>query len=138
VDEPPFLNARVYAIADKYFIQGLKVLSKKKFRKSLELRKDSKTISNAVRIVYTSTPDADRGLRSVITDIVKECGNSLLENEDFKTMLTAVPEFALDLLYRVWEERFCQECGRRINRQTDNGDFSFQGWGRQPCISCGY
>jgi hypothetical protein len=60
------LNARVYAIADKYGTRGLKSLAQHKFEVRLHEIDLETDVFAVINEVYSSTPDSDRGLRDLI------------------------------------------------------------------------
>ena len=59
-------DARMYTIADKYQITGLKALVTEKFRSACEHHWDKQTFSAAAHIVYESTLGVDKGLWNVV------------------------------------------------------------------------
>ncbi|KFH47036.1 hypothetical protein ACRE_021350 [Hapsidospora chrysogenum ATCC 11550] len=84
------IYARIYSLGEKYGIRELKNLSLSEFQKEVEYRWDEEDFIDAVKEVFTSTVDGDRGLRDVIVqaivdhpdlldkdqlqDVVKSCG----------------------------------------------------------------
>ncbi|KAF2858025.1 hypothetical protein K470DRAFT_222206, partial [Piedraia hortae CBS 480.64] len=70
-NRPPklLLHVRVYALAEKYDIPGLKELARSKFEISLACHYDSPEVPEAIEEVYCSTIDSDRGLRDVIVQL---------------------------------------------------------------------
>ena len=60
------MNARMYEIAERYGVIGLKDLAKYKFGVSCDLFWDNDTFTSTIDYVYSSTIDTDQGLRSVI------------------------------------------------------------------------
>ncbi|KAH9861707.1 hypothetical protein J1614_011460 [Plenodomus biglobosus] len=59
-------HAKVYAIAEKYGIIGLKALSRQKFADQIDLHISSPEFPEACQEAYESTYHTDRGLRDVI------------------------------------------------------------------------
>ncbi|CBY02090.1 hypothetical protein IAQ61_006678 [Plenodomus lingam] len=59
-------HAKVYAIAEKYGITGLKALSRQKFADQIDLHMSSPDFAEACQEAYESTYHTDRGLRDVI------------------------------------------------------------------------
>ncbi|KAK1948716.1 hypothetical protein LY78DRAFT_622784, partial [Colletotrichum sublineola] len=64
-----FLHAKVYAIAEKYVIGGLKDLAVSKFRTAAETTWDAGDFLDAASVAYTSTIETDWGLRDVILEV---------------------------------------------------------------------
>lgn len=60
------LHAQVYALAEKYAIEGLKSVALEKFKKDAESNWSSQVFLDAAKIVYTSTVGSDRGLRDIV------------------------------------------------------------------------
>lgn len=59
-------HAKVYAIAEKYGIAGLKTLARKKFAHQIELHIASDELPEACQEAYETTVDTDRGLRDIV------------------------------------------------------------------------
>jgi len=66
IDNDLVTHARVYAVADKYGIPGLKALAQKKFETQTAARWDDYDFLDAMEEVYTTTAESDRGLRNVV------------------------------------------------------------------------
>ncbi|KAI9809482.1 MAG: hypothetical protein M1826_003896, partial [Phylliscum demangeonii] len=92
------VHARMYAIADKYQIPGLKDLSKRKFSTTVTDKWNNESFSHAVRVVYNSTPQNDRGLRDVVARIGREHIHALRDRGEFKCVLREVNDFTLNVL----------------------------------------
>jgi hypothetical protein len=60
------LHAKVYALGEKYSIPALKEASLQKFEECAQTSWKSSSFRDAVKIVFTSTPDHDKGLRDVV------------------------------------------------------------------------
>ncbi|KAM0807592.1 putative BTB domain-containing protein [Seiridium cardinale] len=96
------INARVFALADKYQISGLQCLSVEKYCRALEQANDMALFLGTVPDVFTLTPDTVRGLRQVAIKFArKHLGNSLgiSEIKDlYDETIREAPEFTKDLL----------------------------------------
>lgn len=64
------LNARVYAVAEKYDIQGLKDVARLKFSTRLKRTSTEKQLLSIIEEVYISTQEKDRGLRDPLVDVI--------------------------------------------------------------------
>ena len=62
------IHAKVYALAEKYTIEGLKSLALKKFKTDLDLHWASADFLKAAKEVYTSTIPKDRPMRDVVVE----------------------------------------------------------------------
>jgi len=60
------LHAKMYEIADKYDVSGLKILSREKFSRLCIKYWDHHLFPIAVEYALSSTPDQDQGLREVL------------------------------------------------------------------------
>ncbi|KAK2005336.1 hypothetical protein LZ32DRAFT_546275 [Colletotrichum eremochloae] len=92
-----FLHAKVYAIAEKYVIGGLKDLAVAKFRTAAETTWDAGDFLDAASEAYTSTIDTDRGLRDVILEVFAQ-HDDLLDRDEAKSLVKRQGSLAYDLL----------------------------------------
>ncbi|CCF35582.1 BTB/POZ domain-containing protein, partial [Colletotrichum higginsianum] len=92
-----FLHAKVYAIAEKYAIGGLKDLAVTKFRTTAKTVWDAGDFLDAASEAYTSTIDTDRGLRDVILGVFAE-HVALLDHDEAKSLVKRLGSLAFDLL----------------------------------------
>ncbi|CAI6302774.1 unnamed protein product [Periconia digitata] len=60
------IHAKLYEIADKYDIQGLKELVTEKFEEACTLSWNTKSFPLAAHHAFVSTPESDKGLRDII------------------------------------------------------------------------
>lgn len=91
-------NARVYSMADKYIIPGLKELAKKKFKilaSSAGLILDHPSIIDEV---YDTTPSEDRGLRDIVTNLCAPHVQEIVHSNGWSTTAQMHVEFTFDLL----------------------------------------
>lgn len=90
-------NARVYSMADKYIIPGLKELAKTKFKilASAGLILDHPSIINEV---YDTTPSEDRGLRDIVTNLCAPYVQKIVHSKGWSTTAQMHVEFTFDLL----------------------------------------
>ena len=95
----PVIHARVYALAEKYDVRGLKALAQEKFELSLSHTLDESTFVKAAEEAYTSTIDSDRGLRDVVLQKFRQ-RPELATKPDVQRMAQSVSCLAFDL-YRM-------------------------------------
>ena len=90
-------NVRVYAIADKYDIPGLKEKAITKFKKlaRVHLLMEFPCI---ICEIYDNTPANDRGLRDVMTDICAQNVRKIFDRADWSAVVQMRVEFTFDLL----------------------------------------
>ncbi|KAF1915881.1 hypothetical protein BDU57DRAFT_209653 [Ampelomyces quisqualis] len=89
-------HARVYAIAEKYGITGLKMLARQKFARDLEVHIDSPDFPEACQEVYDSTFHTDRGLRDVIIQAFR-ANPKLSLRQDVELAVRETPGLAFEL-----------------------------------------
>ncbi|KAL5114352.1 hypothetical protein ACEQ8H_007742 [Pleosporales sp. CAS-2024a] len=104
-------HAKVYAIAEKYGVAGLKVLARQKFSQELDLHLDSPDFPEACQEVYESTFHTDRGLRDVVIQAFRS-NPGLSLRQDVEMAVRETPGLAFEL-YRMASAR-----------SYKNGDFS--------------
>ncbi|KAH7091556.1 hypothetical protein FB567DRAFT_277056 [Paraphoma chrysanthemicola] len=89
-------HAKVYAIAEKYGIAGLKALARQKFAQELDLHLDSPDFPEACQEAYESTFHTDRGLRDVIIQAFR-ANPGLSQREDVEMAVRETPGLAFEL-----------------------------------------
>ncbi|KAI9711495.1 MAG: hypothetical protein M1820_002058 [Bogoriella megaspora] len=99
-DEPNMvIHAKVYAIADKYDIPGLKDLAKGKFEAQVSKHWDCVEFSDALEEVYCSTVDGNRGLRDIVLQAFRENPRLVMKPEVESAVRDLAP-LAFDL-YKI-------------------------------------
>lgn len=106
---PPLpINAKMYAVADKYDMQGLKKKAELKFKNGLTkiveihaVTRDISQLFTAIPIVYTTTPDSDRALRDAIAIFAAENWTRLLTVPEFKTCMEENIDFVIDVVAKT-------------------------------------
>lgn len=98
-DAPAVLHAKMYALADKYGLdKGLKALCKTKFQAEAEAGWKNETFVDACILVFTSTPESDRGLRDVVVEVVVINAEELMQSKKFSTELKEMGTLATESL----------------------------------------
>jgi len=99
----PYLitHAKVYAIAEKYGITGLKALARTKFASQLTVHRDSSELPEALQEVYESTVDTDRGLRDVVIQTFRTYPE-LARRKDVEAVVKDTPNLAWELFRVGW------------------------------------
>lgn len=75
------LHTQMYEMADRYDVVGLKALSIEKFRRACMRFWDHPEFAQAAYHAYTTTPDDDKGLRSVVYETLSKHMSLLLKPE---------------------------------------------------------
>lgn len=115
------IDAKIYAIADKYELDGLKGVAKVAFTGAVYEHWDTDQFVGAAEVVYTSTPDSDRGLRDVVTALTWRKQMTLLARKDVQTLLGDVAGFSKDVMQEVCKaassyatDCYCEDCNREV------------------------
>lgn len=92
-------HANVYAMGEKYGANSVKDAARKKFREAVQSQWSEAIFPDAVKLVYETTPQNDRGLRNVVTKLAAGHARELLtaDNDRFRTMMGQVADFGRDL-----------------------------------------
>ncbi|KAI4112896.1 MAG: hypothetical protein LQ338_008258 [Usnochroma carphineum] len=97
-------NALVYALAEKYDIQDLKVIAKDKFghRSAFSFLWDIDNVISVLEVVYNTTPTIDRGLRDIAAQIgsqhIDASSGKALDKPRFQELVSKDGALALDIL----------------------------------------
>lgn len=90
-------HAKVYILAEKYLISGLKALALQKFTTSVCDRFDADDFLHAIQEVYTSTLENDKGLRDVIASTLYQ-HRYLLDQKEVQAILKDLGAVTFDLV----------------------------------------
>ena len=127
-------HAEMYSLADKYNIRGMKVFAQDHFQ-SCAKNGDCRVreLSTAIRIVYKTTVDEDRGLRDVVADIIST-NMVLLDRPEIKEAVKDTADLAFELLMKSREQeiKLVQPLGSPSGRR---GGVSQQGGFRDFRVS---
>ncbi|RKK27001.1 hypothetical protein BFJ66_g16860 [Fusarium oxysporum f. sp. cepae] len=92
------LHAKVYALAEKYDVLGLKEMAQRCFRIISNCGGCcSKEFAQACEFVYTTTIDSDRGLRDVVVQSLHEHPRAL-DEEHIRSAMRLLPDLPYDLV----------------------------------------
>jgi hypothetical protein len=93
------IHAKVYSLADKYLVKGLKEAARDKFKSCMRESFAGRAFYDAVYIVFTTTPNRDAGLRDLVIQRVahEKTRYCLAANPDLEDALEDMP----DLVKRV-------------------------------------
>lgn len=103
-EAPSLLNARMYAIGEKYGIPGLKGLALKKFERAIENNWENNTFCSVIILIYNSTHQGDRGLRDAVTKVACQNAGILKTKSEFQAVLDTLTPFTADLLRETWKK----------------------------------
>ena len=94
-------HAKVYALADKYAITGLKALACSKFATQMAAHHGAPEAALAMQEAYESTVDSDRGLRDVVIATFR-AHPELARRNDVCDMVRETPSLAWELFRVGW------------------------------------
>ena len=97
-------HAEMYSLADKYNIRGMKVLAQDHFQDRANGNCRVKEFPTAIRTVYKTTVDEDRGLRDVVVDIIS-MNTDLLDRPEIKEAVKDTADLAFELLMKSQEQK---------------------------------
>lgn len=107
---PLSFHILMYSLADRMFIQGLKVLSEQRVEQGLVQQLVSDSFPQAIQEIYLSTPPHDRGLRDVAVRVTIAHLTTLRISIDTSSMvlqnsfLESHPQFSKDLLVAIMDK----------------------------------
>ncbi|KAF2810733.1 uncharacterized protein BDZ99DRAFT_519417 [Mytilinidion resinicola] len=99
-------HAHMYALADKYNIEGLKLIAKVRFTGDVQEGWSHEEFPDAIRIVYDTTPEMDLGLRDAIVDVLLK-NSSLLDKKEIEAVVKKIAELSYELLKRYHQDYSC-------------------------------
>jgi hypothetical protein len=98
-DDPALLkDARVYALADMFFLPDLKALCTLKLTDKLHDQWSSESFPDCIREIYESTPQSDRTMKDAVVRVAKQHARELAEKDIFKDLIREGGDFPVDYL----------------------------------------
>lgn len=91
------LHAKMYEVADKYDVIGLKKIAREKFLRAAAHYWNSERFAPAAHYAFSTTPEEDKGLRDVVSNIVSK-HMELLNKPAVEALLTEFNGLAVGLL----------------------------------------
>lgn len=92
-------HAKVFAIALKYQIPALRALAVAKFAAAIERGWNHDSLAEVITLVYTSTPDEVKELRSIIVETLL-AHDTLLDKPEVESAVCDISTLAYQLLKR--------------------------------------
>lgn len=86
----------MYALADMFFLESLKLLSKTKLQEKLDKLQTCDHLPECVREIYASTHEGDYKMRSIIVQAAVSRRGELDEIDEFKDLLREGGQFVVD------------------------------------------
>ena len=92
------LHVRVYRLAEKYGLPGLRDLALRKFGTAAEERWDTEDFLHAANEVYQTSGTLDRDLHNVVVRVFATRKGALIRKDRTTTLLMRIPLLAIHLL----------------------------------------
>ena len=93
-------HAKVFAMAIKYQVNGLRALAIQKFKQAASTDWSSEDFTHVVRVVYTSTPDHAQELREIVADTLYDHFSDLKDNKELELVISGLGDLSYNLLRR--------------------------------------
>jgi hypothetical protein len=94
-------HARVFAMAVKYQVDGLRALAAAKFKQSVKAHYTHDDFIHAISVVHTSTAEDVKELRNIVGDTIHDHYDTLDLDPEFGDVVCGIPRLAYGLLSRV-------------------------------------
>ncbi|KAF7859656.1 hypothetical protein EAF04_008735 [Stromatinia cepivora] len=91
------INTMVYIIGDKYDIQGLKTLAKRKYEAAIDTEWNTPSFSASLELIYEELPESDTCLTSLALQTAGKHVKELKDKEEFASLCKNNPAIAYDL-----------------------------------------
>jgi hypothetical protein len=91
------LHAQLYEIGDKYDVTGLKELAREKFLRACTKYWNDDSLASAAHYAFSTTPEDDRGLREVVSNVIS-LHMELLNKPEIEALLHQFNGLAVGLL----------------------------------------
>lgn len=129
-------NVKMYAMGEKFGIDGLKQLAKEKFEVAFDSVAPTKLgqFLDVIPEVYNSTPDTDEGLRELAVTLTltrEDSRKDLTSLPEFKSTIIQTPEFALDLILKTVphvKSGYCHKCKHHVICKADTSCSECNKW----------
>ena len=112
------LLARIYVLAEKYFIEGLKAMVMASFHHSLERELQHSELIEACRIIFKKTvePSGEKGLKTTVAKFLADELEKVKKSEMHDRLFQEIPELAFRILKEVPKPQprpssWCHYCG---------------------------
>lgn len=102
-------HAKMFAVAIKYHIDGLRIFSRRAFRTALHTEWSSDGFAEAITIVFTSTPKDATDLRDMVLDKIHDQFPTLKDKPEVEQAINSTPGLAFAMLKRKCDGRTVKE-----------------------------
>ena len=102
--EQLLIHAKMYEIADKYHVVGLKELAMEKFRRACQDNWHEPGFAVAAYHAFSTTPDNDLGLRDIVSLTIATHMTELMKKPEVEALLLEFNGLAFGLLKRKMDQ----------------------------------
>ncbi|KAF2023849.1 hypothetical protein EK21DRAFT_80003, partial [Setomelanomma holmii] len=128
VNEPLTIHATMYALGDKYQVEGLCDLAKEKFRSCLHHHAHSEDFISAVQTIHSTTPESNRGLRDVVVSAFRSQFNvDIKQIPGAEEKMDSIDELSFALI-KSWPVKTEPA---KLAAPAQKTPSAFEGWGSQ-------
>ncbi|KAK3947616.1 hypothetical protein QBC32DRAFT_80508 [Pseudoneurospora amorphoporcata] len=97
-------HAKIYALAEKYLISGLKAVALRQFKAAATVSLDIDDFLGAALVVYESTIEDDRGLRDVVVETLYK-NSEWLDEEKVRDVVKELGALTYDMVIYMRQKR---------------------------------
>ncbi|KAH7625221.1 hypothetical protein SMAC4_12941 [Sordaria macrospora] len=97
-------HAKIYALAEKYLVRGLKAVALRKFKAAATVSLDIDDFLGAALVVYESTIEDDRGLRDVVVETFYK-HSKWLDKEKVRDVVKELGALTYDMVIYMRQKR---------------------------------
>lgn len=115
---PPTFHARMFALADKYLIDGLQNLSAAEFKKAVRCEESTCSLLRSINEIYSLECESSQTLRDIIVQSIRARTLPPLKSdvaEALDEITNQVPNFTKDIFISLLRQPmlgYCDHCGR--------------------------
>ncbi|KAK7511770.1 BTB/POZ protein [Phyllosticta citriasiana] len=106
LDDDTMPSIKVYAAAEMYQVEGLKEVAAKHFQQVVHGLFELPFFPNAIKTIYQSTLEHDRGLRDIVVCAAAFKIDALLKSPVLNDVLDEVGSFGKDLIHEIRKEEY--------------------------------
>jgi hypothetical protein len=129
-------HAKVFAIAVKYQIEGLRDLAVAKFREATKTQWSHEDFSHTIVLVYHTTADSVHQLRQIVADTLHERLDDLKKKGEIEVVVRSIPGLAYDLMKRSRDTHKTVICGAGHNTGGPQRRCQYCSEVFVPCSGC--
>lgn len=109
-------HAKVFAMAVKYQVDGLRDLAVTKFSEAVEENWDRDDFAYTVFLTYNTTADDVTGIRRVVADTLYEHFDALKDNDAVESVVRNIPGLGYDFSKRSRSDKVLWFCGHAASQ----------------------